>query len=52
MRGRSTDGISIWLQQWCLWPRDLEVTLRNTIHDRLTDHFDRPDWWGLDFIAS
>ena len=25
---------------------DLEVTLRNTIHDRLTDHFDRPDWWA------
>ena len=25
---------------------DLEVTLRNTIHDRLSDHFDRPDWWA------
>ena len=25
---------------------DLEVTLRNTIHDRLTEHFDRPDWWA------
>ena len=25
---------------------DLEVTLRNTIHDRLTDHFERPDWWA------
>ena len=25
---------------------DLEVALRNTIHDRLTDHFDRPDWWA------
>ena len=25
---------------------DLEVTLRNTIHDRLTDHFGRPDWWA------
>ena len=25
---------------------DLEVTLRNTIHDRLTNHFDRPDWWA------
>lgn len=25
---------------------DLEVTLRNTIHDRLADHFDRPDWWA------
>ena len=25
---------------------DLEVALRNTIHDRLTDHFGRPDWWA------
>ena len=25
---------------------DLEVTLRNTIHDRLTDHFGRADWWA------
>lgn len=36
---------------------DLEVTLRNTIHDRLTDHFNRPDWWAstsllLDDITS
>ncbi|MCP3939334.1 MAG: hypothetical protein GY708_28630 [Actinomycetia bacterium] len=25
---------------------DLEVTLRNTIHARLTEHFGRPDWWA------
>ena len=25
---------------------DLEVTLRNTIHDRLTAHFGRADWWA------
>ncbi len=25
---------------------DLEVTLRNTSHDRRPDHFDRPDWWA------
>lgn len=24
----------------------LEVTLRNTINDRLADHFGRPDWWA------
>lgn len=24
---------------------DLEVTLRNTVHDRLTDYFRRDDWW-------
>ena len=22
------------------------MTLRNTIHDRLTDHFGRADWWA------
>ena len=25
---------------------DVEVTLRNTIYDRLTDLFGRPDWWS------
>lgn len=25
---------------------DLEVTLRNTIHDRLSEHFGRADWWA------
>lgn len=25
---------------------DLEVTLRNTVHDRLSDHFNRSDWWA------
>ncbi len=25
---------------------DLEVTLHNTIHARLTEHFGRPDWWA------
>lgn len=25
---------------------DLEVTLRNTMHDRLTDYFGREDWWA------
>ena len=25
---------------------DLEVTLRNTIHDRLTHRFGRADWWA------
>ncbi|WP_419552648.1 hypothetical protein [Candidatus Poriferisodalis sp.] len=25
---------------------DLEVTLRNTIHNRLADHFGRADWWA------
>ncbi|MCQ3806872.1 MAG: hypothetical protein KTV16_06260 [Acidimicrobiia bacterium] len=29
---------------------DLEVTLRNTIHDRLTDHFDRGDWWAANSL--
>lgn len=36
---------------------DLEVTLRNTIHDRLSAHFGRSDWWAasalqLDDITS
>jgi hypothetical protein len=36
---------------------DVEVTLRNTIHDRLTSHFGRDDWWAstdlvLDDITS
>lgn len=25
---------------------DVEVSLRNTIHDRLSAHFDRLDWWA------
>ena len=25
---------------------DLEITLRNSIHDRLTDRFGREDWWA------
>jgi len=25
---------------------DLEVTLRNAVHDQLTAHFDREDWWA------
>lgn len=25
---------------------DLEVTLRNTIHNQLTDHFGHEDWWS------
>lgn len=36
---------------------DVEVTLRNTVHDRLTAHFGRDDWWAstdlvLDDITS
>lgn len=29
---------------------DLEVALRNTIHDRLTHHFDRADWWAANTL--
>lgn len=25
---------------------DLEIALRNTVHERLADHFGRPDWWA------
>ena len=25
---------------------DVEVTLRNTVHERLSEHFDRDDWWA------
>jgi hypothetical protein len=27
---------------------DLEVALRNTMHDRLSSHFGRSDWWASD----
>lgn len=31
---------------------DVEVALRNCIHDQLTIHFGRPDWWAATNLVS